>query len=465
MKSWLQKITRETCWVFCFICLFSQVSLAGEENANDFLIQGLALVKTGEHEKAIDLFKQALEINPDLEEAYLHLGIAYRKTGSYDLALMAFQNLLKRNPENGPALFFQGLSLQGLGRYQESIVYLEKAGNLDAGLYQAALFSIGRAHSELGNNEKAKAKYNETINAGPNTETAQGAKTLLKIISDKKPDKPWSLSAGIGIEYDDNITVDEQDLTSNLSDVVYNFDFSGDYKVVDTKKNTWEAGYSFFQSIHDDLSAFDLQSHTFSLNGSHKFKKLKSGMRSYYSRTTLGNNDFLEIYSISPNIEFSLNPKLYMIVNYSYKYTNFFNIPSRDGQSHGLGFDNFYFFLENKGYFLLGYRLEHVNTRGDQFDFLGNFVTAKIKYPLQVLDLGTQLDLSYKFFIKDYNNITPSIGEERRDVRHTIQFGVIQPIYKNLEAKLKYKYIRAESNLPTSDFKENIVSLTLKTSF
>jgi len=464
MKPWA-KITCQTFGVLCFIGLICQTSLAEEGDANDFLIQGLALVKTGEHEKAIDLFKQALEINPDLEEAYLHLGIAYRKIESYDLALMAFQNLLKRNPNNSSALFFQGLSLHGLERYQESIVYLEKAGNLDADLYQAALFSIGRAHFELGNNEEAKTKFNETINAGPNTETAQGAKTLLKIMSDKKPDKPWSLSAGIGIEYDDNITVDEQDLTSNLSDVVYNFDFSGGYKVVNTKKNTWEAGYSFFQSIHDDLSAFDLQSHTFSLNGSHKFKKLKSGMRSYYSRTTLGNNDFLEIYSISPNIEFSLNPKLYMIVNYSYKYTNFFNIPSRDGQSHGLGFDNFYFFLGSKGYFLLSYRVEHVNTRGDEFDFLGNFVTAKVKYPLQVLDLETQLDLSYKFFIKDYNNITPSIGDERRDFRHTIQCGITQPVYKNLEAKLKYQYIRAESNLPTSDFRENIVSLTLKTSF
>lgn len=464
MEPWA-KITCQTLWVLCFIGLICQTSLAGEGYADTFLSQGLALNEKGEHEKAIDLFKQALEINPDLKEAYLNLGIAYYKIKSYDLAFQAFLDYLERFPENGSALFFQGLSLQGLGRYQESIVYLEKAGNLDAKLYQAALFNIGRAHFELGNNEEAKAKFNEAINEGPNTEAAQGAKTLLKILADKKPNKPWSLSAGIGIEYDDNITVDEQDLTSNLSDVVYNFDFSGGYKVVNTKKNTWEAGYSFFQSIHDDLSAFDLQSHTFSLNGSHQFKKLKLGARSYYSRTTLGNNDFLEIYSISPNVEFFLNPKLYTTVNYAFKYTNFFDTPSRDGQSHGLGFDNFYFFLESKGYFLLGYRLEHVNTRGDQFDFLGNFVTAKIKYPLQVLDLGTQLDLSYKFFIKDYNNITPSIGDERRDVRHTIQCGIIQPVYKNLEAKLKYKYIHAESNLPTSDFRENIVSLTLKTSF
>ncbi len=96
---------------------------------------------------------------------------------------------------------------------------------------------------------------------------------------------------------------------------------------------------------------------------------------------------------------------------------------------------------------------------------MGNFVTAKVKYPLQDLGLGTQLDFSYGFFIKDYNNITPSIGEERWDVRHDIQFGITQPVYKNLEAKLKYQYIREESNLPTSDFKENIVSLNLKASF
>jgi len=465
MKPLIREIARELCFVIFIICLFCQTSLAGEEIADAFLIQGLAHIKTGEHEKAIDLFKQALEINPDWKEAYLNLGIAYYKIGSYDLALKAFQNLLERTPDNGPALFFQGLSLQGLGRYQESIVYLEKAGKFDANLYQAALFNIGRAHFELGNNAEAKAKFNETIRTGPNTETAQGAKTLLKILADKKPDKPWKLSAGIGIEYDDNITVSEQDLSSNLGDVVYNFDFSGSYKVINTKKNTWEAGYSFFQSIHDDLSTFDLQSHTFSLNGSHKFKKLKLGVHSNYSRTTLGNDDFLEIYSISPNVGIFLIPKLYTIANYAYKYTHFFDIPSRDSQNHGLGLDNFYFFLEGKSYLLLSYRLEHVNARGDQFDFLRNFVTAKVKYPLKDLGWGTQLDLSYKFFIKDYNNITPSIGEERRDVRHAIQFGITQPVYKNLEAKLKYKYIREESNLPTSDFKENIASLVFSLSF
>ncbi len=465
MKPLIREIARELCFVIFIICLFCQTSLAGEEKANAFLIQGLAHIKKGEHEKAIDLFKHALEINPDLEGAYLNLGIAYHKIGSYDLALKALQNLLEQNPDHGPALFFQGLSLQGLGRYQESIVYLEKAGNIDASLNQAALFNIGRAHFELGKNKEAQAKFNETISAGPNTETAQGAKTLLKILADKKPDKPWKLSAGIGIEYDDNITVDEQDLSSNLGDVVYKFDFSGGYKFVNTKKNIWEAGYSFFQSIHDDLTAFDLQSHTFSLNGSHKIKNLKLGARSNYSRTTLGNNDFLEIYSISPNVGFFLNPKLYTIVNYAYKYTHFFDIPSRDSQSHGLGLDNFYFFLEGKSYLLLSYRLERVNTRGDQFDFLGNFVTAKVKYPLQDLGLGTQMDLSYRFFIKDYNNITPSIGEERWDVRHAIQFEITQPVYKNLEAKLKYQYIRQESNLPTSDFKENIASLVFSLSF
>ena len=465
MKPWIRNITREAFWVFCLICFLYQTSPASEEKANALFMRGLALVKTEEHQKAIDLFKQALEINPDFEESYLQLGIAYRNVGSHDLALKALQSLLERNPGNGPALFFQGLSLQDLERYQESIVYFEQAGSLDANLHQAALFNIGRAHFELGNNEEAKAKFNETIKAGPNTETAKGAQTLLKILADKKPDRPWSLSAGTGVMYDDNITVIEQDLSSNQGDIIYNFDFSGSYKVIDTKKNTWETGYSFFQNLHEELSNLDIQTHTFSLNGSHKIDKSKPGIRSYYSRTTLGNDNFLEIVSISPNVEFPLSPEIYTIGSYNYKYSNFFNIPSRDAQSHGLGFDNFYFFLEGKGYFLLSYRVEHVNARGDQFDYLGNFVTAKVKYPLQVLGLETQLDLSYKFFIKDYNNLTPSIGEERRDIRHTIQFGIIQPINKNVKAKLQYKYINADSNLPTFDFSKNIVAMNLEVSF
>ncbi len=114
---------------------------------------------------------------------------------------------------------------------------------------------------------------------------------------------------------------------------------------------------------------------------------------------------------------------------------------------------------------LLGYQFEYENTTGAEFEYLGHFFYNKVKFPIPLLNLKTKVSLGYKYFFKDYKNITASIGEKRDDFRHTAELQIYQPIYKNLHAKLNYKYINSISNLASSDYQENIVNLLLGISF
>ncbi|MFC2049012.1 tetratricopeptide repeat protein [Elusimicrobiota bacterium] len=41
-------------------------------------------MKKGEYDKAEEILKKAIEINPEYEEAYSQLGWCYRKKGEYD---------------------------------------------------------------------------------------------------------------------------------------------------------------------------------------------------------------------------------------------------------------------------------------------------------------------------------------------------------------------------------------------
>ncbi|MCH7623031.1 MAG: tetratricopeptide repeat protein [Nitrospinae bacterium] len=344
--------------------LFIADSSFADESAEAFLSKGLAYSEKGDHQQAIVSYKRAIEIDPDLEGVWLNLGISYFKLQSFDLAVATFQQILEHTPDDSSALIFLGLSLQGQGQYEKSIPYFEKAGKLDADFHQLAFFNVGQAHFHLGNNEQALEKLNQAIQVAPSDELADGARVLLKILADKKPKKPWSLAFHTGFEYDDNITVDEIDQTTELDDFSYIFEFSGAYKFLQTPKFKMEAGYDFYQSLHDDLSAFDIQSHIFSLNGSYEFKKLDLGLFSIYNRTTLGAADFLEIYSTSPSVGFSVTDYWYATVSYSYKNTNFFNLSNRDAQNHGFGMSNFLFFLDGKVMVLLGYQFENEITTG-----------------------------------------------------------------------------------------------------
>ena len=464
MKLIFLRVVRGITILFILTFFLPHSSLA-DESAESHLNIGLAHSEKGDYEQAIISYNRALEIDPNLEGARLNLGISYFKLQSFDSAVKIFQQILDRTPDESSALIFMGLSIQGQEQYEKSIPYFGKAGKLDADFEQLALFNIGKAHFHLENNKQASEKLNQAIQVDPSNELADGAKVLLKIIADRKPKKPWSFTFHTGFEHDDNITVSQQDLTTGVGDFSYLFEFSGAYKILQTPKFELETGYDFSQSLHDNLSAFDLQSHIFSLNGSYEFKNLDLGLLSMYNRTSLGAADFLEIYSISPSVGFSVTDTWYATVNYTYKNTNFFNLPSRDAQNHGVGFSNFLFFLEGKGMVLLGYQLENKITTGAQFEYLGHFINTKVQFPLPFMNLQTRVSLGYNYFFKDYKHITSSIGEKREDFRTTIELGIYQPIYKKLHAKLKYQYINAISNFAPVDFQENIVNLLLGISF
>lgn len=465
MRSFFLSLVWGTCFGFFLTFLFFPHSSLAGESADAHLNIGLTHSKKGDHEQAITSYKRAIEMDPDLKGARLNLGISYFKLQSFDSAVETFQQILARTPDDSSALIFLGLSLQGKEQYKKSIPYFEKAGSLDADFHQLVLFNVGKAHFHLGNNKLATENLNQAIQVDPSSEIADGAKAFLKIIANKKPAKPWSLSFHTGFEYDDNITVSEQDLTTNLDDFSYIFEFSGAYKILQTPKFELETGYDFYQSLHDDLSAFDIQSHIFSLNGSYEVKNLDLGLLSMYNRTSLGAADFLEIYSTSPSVGFSVTDAWYATVNYSYKNTNFFNLSNRDAQNHGFGFNNFLFFLDGKGMVSLGYHFENEITTGAEFEYLGHFLDTKVKLPIPFLNLQTKVSLGYNYYYKDYKNITASIGLKRDDFKHTAELGIYQPIYKNLHAKLNYQYINSISNLASSDYQENVANLLLGISF
>jgi len=453
-----------TVFLYVFI-VFACPNLSwAEDSADGFLVQGLTFTDEGEYEKAIASFKQALKLDPAFDSARLNLGIAYFKFQAYDSALETFQQILDQDPNDSSALIFLGLSLQGQGQYEKSIPYFEKAGKLDPDFSQLALFNIGKAHAQMKNQEKAAENWNAAIKIGPTTKIAEGAKALLKVQNGDKPKKPWNLSFGAGFEYDDNITVDEQNLTTNQGDFSYIAEFTGAYKILQTPKYELEAGYDFYQSIHDNLASFDLQSHIFSLNGSYEWGKLNFGIFNIYNLTNLGDDEFLEIHSTSPSVGLAVNDKWYATLTYAYKDTNFFDLPERDAQNHGFALSNYLFIMNGKGIIQLGYRFENEITTGDAFDFLGHYLDTKIKLPLP-FSKKTQVSLSYQYFFKDFKNVTPSIGEKRDDYRHSIGFGVIQPVYKNIFAKLNYQFINSTSNLAASDYRENIASLALGIDF
>jgi len=72
---------------------------------------GNSYFDSGKHEKAVEAYKKALEINPDNAEVLTDMGVMYRRTGKPAEAIKAFDKAIAVDPRAEIARFNKGIVL------------------------------------------------------------------------------------------------------------------------------------------------------------------------------------------------------------------------------------------------------------------------------------------------------------------------------------------------------------------
>ncbi len=81
----------------------------------------------GEYTKAIDLFKEAIGLDPFYSEAYQGLGIAYLGTQRYDEAAECFREILKLRPDDVQSMLYLGVCYKNTGKHEDACKYFSAA--------------------------------------------------------------------------------------------------------------------------------------------------------------------------------------------------------------------------------------------------------------------------------------------------------------------------------------------------
>ena len=82
---------------------------------------GVCLRTTGNSQKAIEYFEQAIESDPNFVGAYIQLGITLNVLGQKSEALEQFAKVLAIDPDDFPANYHSGVVLLALERRAESL--------------------------------------------------------------------------------------------------------------------------------------------------------------------------------------------------------------------------------------------------------------------------------------------------------------------------------------------------------
>lgn len=133
----------------------------------------------GRHQKAIDLYKKALNINPDSSQTWYRLGRTYVELKDYQKAIDCYRQVLEIDPASIIVLNDLGWIYEVIGDYQKSIEYFKrylKSNSDDSEVY----FKLGIVYFEA----KDVAKAKERLTMAKKLAGQQGRNQLLANIEE-----------------------------------------------------------------------------------------------------------------------------------------------------------------------------------------------------------------------------------------------------------------------------------------
>lgn len=275
----------------------------------------------------------------------------------------------------------------------------------------------------------------------------------------------FSVEAFAGIEFDDNITVQQVDVETGQDDFAAILDIGAEWEMEFDESNSLDLGYSLNYNQQFDLTGFDLLTQGARVGYQHEFEGFDLGATYRFFYTRLGGDPFLKLNRIEPYVSFFPVSSLFVRGTYIYQDKAFDNRTARDAETNMGQLDLFYFADGVDTFFSGTYRFENEDAFAPRFDFDAHIFKLGLHTRLPFAGPEDRFEISAEYEGRNYDSITPSIGEIRDDDRFTLDVSWEVPLTEWLFALAEYRYRDFDSNLPSADYTENVASVQIGVKF
>ena len=141
--------------------------------------QGVASLKKGKYEEAIQKYDEAIELNPNHEEFYTNRGIAKNFLGQYQEAIADYDKAIDLNPNDAELYNNRGVAKNNLKLHRKAIADHDKAIELNPN-YAEAYNNRGIAKNNWGQHQEAITDYDKAVELKPNDAIAYNNRGAAK---------------------------------------------------------------------------------------------------------------------------------------------------------------------------------------------------------------------------------------------------------------------------------------------
>ena len=111
--------------------IWGAIAKADARNAEAIAHLGLLEARQEHYETAIDDYRRAIAINPDLPGLQMNLGLALFRVAQFPDAIKSFSSEIKKHPDDLRLTILLGMAHYGMKDYLVAIPYLQRATELD----------------------------------------------------------------------------------------------------------------------------------------------------------------------------------------------------------------------------------------------------------------------------------------------------------------------------------------------
>jgi tetratricopeptide (TPR) repeat protein len=431
---------------------------------------GVTFGRLGAYPQAIIALERVRAARPELHQVELELGIVFFRAANWDSAIASLERARQDSELDAAASFYLGLTELRRNHKAIALDHFRRAEQ-DPHLRRAAQYYEGFILYDTQQWREADERFAAVMRENGGSDIALEAQRFRAAI-EERGDRRYHLYGSAGFEYDSNVLLAPSDdeakdtiAISKQADGRAVLLAGGRYVPWRSENAQLSIGYEFFQSLHFDLTSFNVQDHRPSIELRASHGPFELGLAARYDYYRLGGDSLLNQETATPWIRFNEGAIGHLDLYYRMRRRDFFEgrFGDRlDGFNHAAAVTQAFHLGTPERVAWIGYRFDRQDmshSQGDAFSYDGNQAEGGLTWLFPVPAITTTLTYHYRH--EGYDEASGG----RRDEEHELVFSGEKRLSEHLAVRVGYDGTFNRSNVQVFEYTRHIGSVALDVSF